>query len=45
LIALLIVFVNMVNTSGEYLLGKFVVKESVRARGVRAARSLDSHLE
>ena len=33
LIALMIVLLNLVNTSGEYLLGRFVVDESIRIHG------------
>ena len=41
LIALLIVILNLVNTTGEYILGKFVVAESVARFGVEEA-SLDA---
>jgi ATP:ADP antiporter, AAA family len=33
LIALMVVFLNIVNTSGEYLFGRFVVEEAVRLHG------------
>jgi len=37
LIALLTVFINIVNTSGEYLFGRFIVDASVRIHGAGAA--------
>jgi AAA family ATP:ADP antiporter len=37
LIALLIVVLNVVNTSGEYLFGKFIVESSVRIYGADAS--------
>jgi ATP:ADP antiporter, AAA family len=37
LIALLTVFINIVNTSGEYLFGRFIVDASVRIHGAGAS--------
>jgi AAA family ATP:ADP antiporter len=37
LIALLTVFLNIVNTSGEYLFGRFIVESSIRIHGAGAA--------